>query len=312
MHPSLQSTRCAICDTEGNARELYPANFRLEDLTPAVFSARRLPDRLHYRMVRCNTCGLVRSDPIAMPAWLEHLYARSAFTYAGETSDLRCTYGRHLARLERFGARKGSLLEIGCGNGFFLGEALAQGYAGVRGVEPSEAAVNSAPPGLRERILRDVLRPGLFEPEQFNVICIFQALDHMPDPGGVLRECRRLLKPGGLLLAINHNAGAFSARLLGALSPIVDIEHTYLYSLGTMRRLFIRAGFEVCRAGPLVNRFPVRYLARLAPLPGRLKRSLLPWLERTSLGRLRLSLPLGNLYLVARKLVEPMNPTTLK
>jgi tetratricopeptide (TPR) repeat protein len=61
----LRNTRCAICRTEGNASELYPANFDLQALKPAVFSARRLPDRVHYRLVKCNTCGLGRSDPIA-------------------------------------------------------------------------------------------------------------------------------------------------------------------------------------------------------------------------------------------------------
>ena len=140
----LKNTRCAICGTEGNARELYPANFDPQALNPAVFSARRLPDRIHYRLVKCNACGLVRSDPIAHPALLAQLYHQSDFTYSDEVADLRRTYGRYLAELDHYGARKDALLEIGCGNGFFLQQALAQGYRSVRGVEPSRIAVSQA------------------------------------------------------------------------------------------------------------------------------------------------------------------------
>src|SRR5262249_8138219 len=104
--PDLRPTRCAICGSEGNTMELYPANFDLEALNPAVFSAPRLPDRTHYRLVKCNQCGLVRSDPIADPALLEHLYHQSTFTYGDEVADLKRTYGRYLARLDHLGAQK--------------------------------------------------------------------------------------------------------------------------------------------------------------------------------------------------------------
>src|SRR4051812_11335017 len=112
----LHSTRCAICNTEGNTTELYPANFDLQAFNPSVFSARRLPDRIHYRMVKCNACGLVRSDPVAHSAILAELYTLSTFDYDDEIASLKSTYGRYLAKLVDFGVQKGSLLEIGCGN----------------------------------------------------------------------------------------------------------------------------------------------------------------------------------------------------
>src|ERR1017187_7688894 len=163
----LRDTRCAICGTEGNAAELYPANFDLQALNPAVFSARRLPDRVHYRLVKCRACGLVRSDPVAPPELLAQLYHQSTFTYTDEVADLKRTCGRYLARLDRCGARKNALLEIGCGNGFFLQQALLQGYRSVRGVEPSRAAVTQAAPEVRGSTVCDLMRPGLFAPAGF-------------------------------------------------------------------------------------------------------------------------------------------------
>ncbi len=297
----LTNTRCAICGTEGNAAELYPANFDPGALNPAVFSARRLPDRVHYRLVQCNACGLVRSDPIADPALLAQLYDQSAFTYADELADLKRTYGRYLARLDDYGAQKGALLEIGCGNGFFLQQALAQGYRSVRGVEPSRAAVSQATPDVRDSIVCDLMRPGLFGPAEFDVICLFQVFDHVPDPASLLDACFAALRPGGLVLALNHNVTAVSARLLGERSPIVDIEHTYLYSPATMTRIFTAHGFRIRKVGSVRNRYSLRYLVRLLPLPAESKAAPLTWLQCRFLGRLRLWVPLGNLYCVAQK-----------
>jgi len=297
---ALHSTRCAICRTEGNATELYPANFDFNDFNPEIFSARRLPDRIHYRMVKCNACGLVRCDPVADAATLGELYRQSTFDYGTEVTNLRRSYGRYLDRIEAFGVHKGSLLEIGCGNGFFLEEALARGYADVRGVEPGSDVVSKATPGMRERIVCDMMRPGLFAEASFDVVCFFQVFDHLPDPVGVLAESRRVLKPGGFVLILNHNIDALSARLFGERSPIIDLEHTFLYSPTTLARLAGDQGFSTLETGAVRNNYTLHYLTRLLPLPGFLKLPLLALLRGTPLGRLHVTVPLGNLYLIAR------------
>ena len=297
----LHSTRCAICNTEDDATELYPANFDLQAFNPVVFSARRLPDRVHYRMVKCDTCGLVRSDPIADPEVLAQLYAQSTFEYADQVENLKHTYGYYLAKLDNYKVRKGSLLEIGCGNGFFLEEALRHGYVTVQGVEPSTAAVAEANPQVCSHIICDIMRPGLFEPEQFDVICMFQVLDHIPNPGELLDECFKVLKSGGLILCINHNVEAISARLLKDRSPIIDIEHTFLYSPTTIARIFVAHGFQVKHVGSAFNRYGLFYLVQLIPFPTWLKCAILALLKDNPIRRISFWVPLGNFYLVAQK-----------
>lgn len=302
MNPvTLHPTRCAICNTEGNATELYPPNFDFDAFNPEIFSARRLPDRVHYRMVKCNACGLVRSDPAADPQTLARLYAKSSFDYSSELDGLRRTYGRYLAKLESFGVKKDALLEIGCGNGFFLETALAQGYRRVQGVEPGAEAVAQAGSRLRGHILCEMMRPGLFPAEQFDVICLFQVFDHISDPAALLRECLCVLKPGGMILILNHNIEALSARLLGERSPIIDIEHTYLYSPRTLAQLCKKHGFAIRLTGPVTNTYRLHYLARLLPLSRALKTALLVLLQHMPLDRLTVSLPLGNMFLIAQK-----------
>src|SRR2546426_925867 len=117
----LRPTRCAICGTEGDADELHPPTLDEASFNRRIFSARRLPDRVHYRVVRCRTCGLVRSDPAADQGTLSALYAGAGFDYESEVPHLRRTYGRYLARAARRAPRPPArMLEIGCGSGFVL------------------------------------------------------------------------------------------------------------------------------------------------------------------------------------------------
>lgn len=297
----LQETRCAICGTLGESDQLYPAKLDAEAFTPAVFSARRLPDRLHYRIVRCRNCNLLRSDPVLDVATMNELYRASSFDYGDELDGLRATYGAALdAAAALVGSRHG-LLDIGCGSGFVLELAKLRGWRDVRGVEPSSDAIAKADPGVRALIVEDVMRDGLFETESLDAITLFQVFDHMPDPNGLLEACWRALRPGGVILAFNHNAAAWSARLLGERSPIVDVEHTYLYTPETMRRLFTKAGFDVVSVDGVRNTYSTAYLLHLVPLPRALKQTIIPRWRQTRLGKRQLTVPLGNLCLLARR-----------
>lgn len=299
--PLLHATRCAICGTEGNATERWPATLTPEAFSVETFSARRLPDRVHYRMVTCNACGLVRSDPVMDHERLDGLYEESTFDYGDELPSLERTYGDALGLIEaRLGTLpKDGIVDIGCGNGFVLDQALKRGWTNVIGVEPSTDAIAHASDAVRPTIIQDMMGPGIIPPGSVSAITLFQVLDHIPDPLALLEACREALRPGGVILAWNHNVEAVSARVLGDRSPIVDVEHTYLYSPATMDKLFTAAGFASVDVRSVKNLYSISYLTHLVPIPRRAKEAILPRLRRTRLGRKELRVPLGNLCLTA-------------
>lgn len=299
--PVLVPTRCAICGPGVSASAVYQARLAGSALTPQTFSARREPDRIHYRVVRCDGCGLLRSDPIADVSFLEQLYSSSRFDYGEQAADLAATYTSCLARAEALGARMGALLEIGCGNGFFLAEAARRGYRLVRGVEPSRHAIESADPAIRPWITQDVMRLSLFPSASFDVVCAFHVLDHVPDPGAFLDQCAQVLRPGGFLVIVVHDADAWSHRLLGERSPIVDVEHTYLYGRHHLARLAGSHGLTPCTAGRVMDRHELGYLLRLMPLPQLVRRGLRGGLSLLGADKTRIRAPLGNSWFIARR-----------
>lgn len=290
--------RCPICDTLKNYTVLYPQNYKDEDFNVEIFSARRLPDKIHYQLVKCNDCGLVRSTPVIENNKLNKLYQESKLTYDKEVDNLKKTYLEALQPVLKKLNKNAVILEVGCGNGFVLKELNKIGYKNTFGVEPSIDAVNKAGQ-LKSKIANDYFKSGLFKNNSFDFIFIFQTLDHIPNPNQFLHECRRILKKNGYLFAYNHNVESFTAHLLGEKSPIFDIEHTFLYSLKSVRKIFEKNGFIVNSVIEPWNILSLKHLLWLLPIPKVIKENLLD--KNLSLFRINIKIPLGNLAITAQK-----------
>ncbi len=296
----MHHTLCALCETDRWDRLLYPQRLPPGSLGHDKFSARRMPDRLHYRIVRCQKCDSLRSDPVLSDEELGRLYSASRMTYGEEAAYAGATYAAYLRDCLSLAPGRDRLLEIGCGTGFFLERALDLGFQEVCGVEPSRDAVEQASERVRGHIRVDCFREDLFPDAHFDMICGFQVFDHLAHPNEILQTCRRVLRPGGLVLWIHHDASAWTHRVLGQASPIIDVEHIYLFDRRTMARILEKNGFEVLRVFPVANRYPLHYWLSLAPLPEGFKRHAIPVLRRARLGYLALRWNAGNFGIVAR------------
>jgi SAM-dependent methyltransferase len=297
----LVERACPLCGSTDDSRVFADANIDPGRLGRLSFASRKPPEYMHYRLVRCPVCELVYATPAPGEPAVTDAYDEAGYDSAAEATWAAQTYGRLLEEvLPRLPDREGAV-DIGAGDGAFLERLADARFEQVAGFEPSAAAVASARPEIRPLLRHRPFGPAGLEPGRWTLVSCFQTVEHLHDPLGTCRAARDLLKRGGALLVVCHDLNALSARLLGTRSPIFDVEHLQLFTARTVGALLERAGFERIETRRLVNRYPLAYWTRLAPIPAGAKRRLLAALDRSRVGRLPLSLPAGNLVAVGYK-----------
>lgn len=294
---------CPWCDPNLVADDevLFPATITDSTFTPEVFSARRLPDRVHYQIVRCRRHGLVRSTPVLPTEMIHRLYAQSIVTYQDEEAALTATYMAALEPvLERLpmGAR---ILEVGCGSGFLLRALAARGFE-AWGLEPSTAARVEADPKIRSQIVTGTVESATWKKGSFDLICCFQVLDHFSDPMMVVSRLHDWTKRGGWFVSYHHDISYWLVDLLKDKHPIIDVEHTFLYAPATAAMLCRKTGYQVCKITSPWNQLSLRHVLELLPLPNPVKQWLLGLKSKVwnQILSMTIGLPLGNMCLYAR------------
>lgn len=289
---------CQLCGSAAVSRQKFPERL---DNSPPDFSARKAQRRNHFRIMECRQCGLVYSDGIFTDDYVAQLYRAARFIEEPQLSNMRLDYLRALQQVISYGGQKGDLLEVGCANGFFLKAAKELGFKQVVGVEPGADAVASALPEIRPCIVNDLFQDGLFNPDSFDVVCSFQVIDHLISPVNFLKSAWRVLRPGGIILIVNHDIRSFWPKLMGEWSPMYDIEHIFLFDKKTLSQALEKVGFEIKIVSDIPNSYTFSYCLKMFPLPHALRVFLLRLLQRLSLGNLNLRLPAGNMMTIARK-----------
>ncbi len=296
--------QCAICGNKQNTRVLYKSSLNLKKINSKTFSARRIPDGTHYRFLKCLTCSLIFSSPILSPQEINKLYAKSYFSYNNEAKYLQQTYWNYFQKVLKNLTTKNlklKILEVGCGNGFFLEYLKKHGFNQVYGVEPSQDAVRQTVKGLQNRIKNSILKKNLFPNQSFNLVCCFHTLDHVLNPNDFLVQVKSLLKKDGIALFILHDTEGLSTKLFGERSAIFDIEHIYLFNKKNLTILFEKNGFKVISVFNVTNTYPLTYWFKMVPIPLLLKQLLLKVLTITKLGTIPVSLSAGNLGIIAQR-----------
>jgi SAM-dependent methyltransferase len=203
-------------------------------------------------LLRCTDCGFVFFN-VQDETALRGLYGKSYFTgdeypdYLGEERALRQSMRRHLWQMARLIPLQGRLLEIGCAYGLFMDEAKLH-FDMIRGIDVCAPAVEYAQTALNlDASVGDVTTMDLGD-ERYDVICMWDTIEHLARPSATLRRCADLLRPEGHLFLTTGDIGSVSARLRGrAWRQIHPPTHVSYFDKRTMRLLLARVGFDVIR-----------------------------------------------------------------
>lgn len=301
MMKNMKSLTCAACTKKSKFEVMYSATFKQEDLNPNLYISRRIPDNIHFRIVRCSTCGLVFSNPICEEKKIINLYKQSGVPLMEDLQNSNEVYSASLKKILQKLPSKDNFLDIGCGNGFFLEKVKKLGFKEVWGVEPSTSAVSHLPLKIeKEKIITDIFSKRHFKKNFFDALSFFQVLDHVVNPNKFLEDCFYVLKPGGYVLAIMHNSEAMTHKILGERSPIFDVQHIYLFNKKTVEKIFKNNGFDVEAISNVYTTYTIGYWFKMSPLPNFIKK-IVAKMENNSLLQLKISFPAGNMLVIAKK-----------
>jgi 2-polyprenyl-3-methyl-5-hydroxy-6-metoxy-1,4-benzoquinol methylase len=204
-------------------------------------------------MVCCLKCATRYSSQIA--ADLNDVYQNPAYVvYTREDTDEHYNYRRERFGRERVGILEKhcgdlsdkNILDVGCGNGYFLSVAMEK-CPNCYGAEFSEKlrAFTQLKTGLT------VFKENLDElpKRDFDIITLFDIIEHIPDPVSFMKSVDGILNPGGFILIFTPNFDSFSIKVMGHYSSIVDpTEHIVLFTLPSLRFLANSLNYDVVYA----------------------------------------------------------------
>lgn len=207
-----------------------------------------------FKLVRCSHCGLIRQNPRLTWESLSKFYPVNYDAFdkqiSSETSwirrlDRRYGMSKRIHSIKKY-SPEGRLLDIGCGTGIFLAEAQQYGNWELAGIEPSTKASSHVTDTLGIPVDNTRFEDTRYPPSSFNIISMWNVLEHLAFPVEAISQVAELLMPGGLFIFTIPKVESIEARVFKKYWVGWDLpRHLYLFPLPILRMILDSSGFDV-------------------------------------------------------------------
>lgn len=265
----------------------------------------------NHTIHRCQNCQLMFVFPL--PHSSSDIYSADYFQgasqgfgytdYDHDKEPMRATFVNYLEYIEKNKPSPGRMLDVGAATGFFLSIAKERGWD-VAGIELSEfAAEQGRKKGMDIRT--GTLASVDFAPNSFDVITLWDVIEHVSNPEEELAVVWSLLKPGGVVAINTPDAQSLLARVLGKhWHALVPPEHLYYFSAKNLGTLLGNKKFKVIGNTKFTKKFTISYIYKtlITWKPWFAWSKLGYFLEKPLIKKMALPLYLGdNFFVVAKK-----------
>jgi 2-polyprenyl-3-methyl-5-hydroxy-6-metoxy-1,4-benzoquinol methylase len=208
-----------------------------------------------FDIYSCKNCGFNFTHKPPPERGIEKYYNTADYISHSDTSEGITNTLYHITRrmmlrrkrniiMRATGLKTGTLLDIGCGTGYFAAFMRDSGWK-VTGLEINENARHFA----KEKFSLDVISiPELasFDENHFDSITLWHVFEHFHDPQNYINEIRRLLSPGGKCIIAMPNCSSFDARHYGRFWAAWDVpRHLWHFAPDTFRAFTAKNGLEI-------------------------------------------------------------------
>lgn len=227
---------CNIC---GSAEYTSLYKDELGDAIPKMDYNFSVDTQKTCQIVKCDSCGFVYVNP--MPDLSGYYKNTVDEIYLNSKKQRLRTAEISVQEILRF-KESGNLLEIGCSTGHFLD--VASKHFKVEGIELSEWAYKEA---LKRHKVYNMPLSELNLQKKFDVITLFEVIEHVTDPSKELDLIFDLLKPGGLLVISTPDIDGWLPRLMGKKWWQFMGMHLCYFSKATCKLLLEKKGFKILK-----------------------------------------------------------------
>lgn len=298
----MERVPCFLCGAD-DYDIIYEARRHREKDVDLVRTFRASGDELLIdQLVRCRRCRFQYVNPRLRSELIFSSYVEGDDpTYVSQLEARERTFAASLRQIERLAGGRGRLLDIGTAAGAFVAAAGKHGWD-AEGCEPNKWLAEWGTRHYGIRIRQGSVFDQPYEAGSFDVVTLWDVIEHTVNPREMLDRCQTLIKPGGVLIVNYPDIGSWIARLLGRRWLFLTSVHLYYFTRSTMRRMLESAGFTVEVVRPHVQRLELDYvLFRGSVLSEPLSRAARAIVRPLGLGRAQIPYWLGQTFVAARR-----------
>ena len=301
----LESVPCNICGSI-ESHILQPAQYDLSSLQETDFTrtfSSSSDERLNHQLVACARCGLKYVSPrLRADAVLEGYAGGSDEPFVSQSRGREITFGKCLDMIERvWKGAPGRLLDIGTGGGSFPFMASKRGWT-AEGCEPNRWLCEWARDHYGLTIHPGTVFDQDYPAKSYDIVTLWDVLEHTPDPKTEVREAHRLLTEDGLLVINYPDIGSWAARVMGRSWVFLLDVHLYYFTRASIRKLLEDAGFEIVRIRPHFQCLALGYvLQRATPFAGTAARLAARLFRMVGMADWQVPYWMGQTLVIARK-----------
>ncbi|HIH14719.1 MAG: type 12 methyltransferase [archaeon GW2011_AR17] len=169
-----------------------------------------------YTLMKCSSCGLLFTDQNSIQ--VKNMYSKDYFDGVHGNFFVDCKKGyesrikgsgklqnfQHILQKIKEIKPQGKFMDIGCATGVFLDMAQKEGYD-VTGVDVSAFACQYTSENFGIKTLQGKLEDLHVEDKSFDIITMWDVIEHVPDPHAFLKEVNRVLKDDGIIFVLTIN-----------------------------------------------------------------------------------------------------------